>query len=164
MEKEKIDRRSFLIRILWGASGIVAAAASVPMAGALLEPLFRKYPVAWRVVGKTDDFVVGQTVLVKFRSNSALPWTGVTSQTAAWLRRVSKDQFIAFSVNCTHLGCPVRWIQDAEMFMCPCHGGVYNKDGSYAAGPPPHDLPHYPVRIAGGQVEIQAVPVPITKI
>jgi menaquinol-cytochrome c reductase iron-sulfur subunit len=111
-----------------------------------------------------DDFAIGETILVKFRSNSALPWTGVTSQTASWLRRVSDRQFIAFTVNCTHLGCPVRWIPDAGIFMCPCHGGVYNKDGSYAAGPPPHGLAQYPVRIINGQVEIQAAPLPITKI
>ena len=70
-------------------------------------------------------------------------------------------QFVAFAVNCTHLGCPVRWLQQAELFMCPCHGGVYYKDGTVAAGPPPRPLTKYPVRINQGQVEILTTPTPI---
>ena len=71
-------------------------------------------------------------------------------------------EFIAFSVNCTHLGCPVRWLQDADLFMCPCHGGVYYFDGTVAAGPPPKPLIRYDVRTANDQVEIKTMAIPIT--
>ena len=77
----------------------------------------------------------------------------MTANTAAWLRRNGEDQFVAFAMNCTHLGCPVHWLQDAGLFMCPCHGGVYYSDGQVAAGPPPHALFKYPVRIRDGEVE-----------
>lgn len=136
----------------------------IPVVGALFAPLFRKTPQAWRAVGDVDDYIIGKTVLVKYKNASPLPWAGLSSQSASWLRRVSKDKFIAFAINCTHLGCPVRWMPDAEIFLCPCHGGVYNKDGSYAAGPPPHGLNRYPVRIRNNQVEIQTSPVPITNL
>ena len=99
---------------------------------------------------------------VTFEDASPVPWAGVTGKTAAWLRRDPAGQFTAFAVNCTHLGCPVRWIQDADLFMCPCHGGVYYKDGTVAAGPPPRPLTRYPVRMNGSQVEILASPTPIT--
>jgi menaquinol-cytochrome c reductase iron-sulfur subunit len=75
---------------------------------------------------------------------------------------VNDAEFIAFSVNCTHLGCPVRWLQDADLFMCPCHGGVYYSDGTVAAGPPPKSLIRYDVRTANGQVEIKTMAIPIT--
>ena len=42
------------------------------------------------------------------------------------------DQFnriIAISTRCMHLGCPVRYIEASERFICPCHGGVYNFRG-----------------------------------
>ena len=45
--------------------------------------------------------------------------------------------------------------------MCPCHGGVYYKDGTVAAGPPPRPLTKYPVRVNGGRVEILTTPTPI---
>ncbi|HTX88355.1 MAG TPA: Rieske (2Fe-2S) protein, partial [Bacteroidales bacterium] len=163
-EGKQINRRDFLVKSLWGLGGVTGILLSIPVIGALLEPLFRESPVAWRRVGKVDDFRIGDTVLVHFRDASVLPWTGTTSQTASWLRRVSGDQFIAFSVNCAHLGCPLQWVANARIFLCPCHGGVYNEDGSYAAGPPPHDMSRYPVRIEDGWVEIKASPVPITNL
>ena len=78
------------------------------------------------------------------------------------LRRASVGEFIAFSVNCTHLGCPVRWLADAELFMCPCPGGVYYKDGSVAAGPPPRPLIRYEVRVVDDEVQIKSAAIPIT--
>ncbi len=163
-EEKNSPRRSFLLKILWGVSAFVGLLLAIPIFGAIFEPLFRKVPVAWRNVGNVNDFEIGKTVLVKFMDASPLPWAGVTAQTASWLRRISQDDFIAFSVNCAHLGCPVRWIPDAELFLCPCHGGVYNKDGSYAAGPPPHGLERYPVRVNKGIVEIRSSPIPITTL
>jgi nitrite reductase/ring-hydroxylating ferredoxin subunit len=78
-------------------------------------------------VGKVDSFKIGETTAVQYEDASPLPWAGVTARSAAWLRRVNADTFIAFSINCTHLGCPVRWLAEANLFMCPCHGGVYYK-------------------------------------
>ncbi|MDQ2900037.1 MAG: Rieske 2Fe-2S domain-containing protein, partial [Acidobacteriota bacterium] len=48
------------------------------------------------------------------------------------------------------------------LFMCPCHGGVYYKNGDVAAGPPPKPLTKYPVRVRDGLVEILTKPTPIT--
>ena len=95
------------------------------------------------------------------RGRVATPWAGVTARTAAWLRRDDQEKFTAFSVHCTHLGCPVRWVADAQLFLCPCHGGVYYRDGTVSAGPPPRKLPQYPVRVHDGQVEILTSPIPI---
>jgi len=53
-------------------------------------------------------------------------------------------------------------MEGAELFMCPCHGGVYYKDGTVAAGPPPHPLVRYEVRVENGDVKIKSIAVPIT--
>ena len=161
---KKTHRRTFLIKVLWVLSGIVGILVSIPVIGALIAPLFRVTSREWRKVGKVSDFQSGKTVMVKFRNSDPLPWSGETSKTASWLRKISDTEFIAFSVNCRHLGCPVRWQEDAEIFLCPCHGGVYNKDGSRAAGPPPLGLAKYKVRIQNEYVEIQASPIPITTL
>lgn len=158
---EELSRRRFLCRVCMGLGAVGAAAVAVPAAGFLAAPLFEKEAGKWRTVGLRDDFEVGKTALVSYMDGSPLPWAGVTAKSAAWLRRESEDEFIAFSVNCTHLGCPVRWESGAELFLCPCHGGVYYKDGVVAAGPPPRPLGRYPVRVEQGAVQIKTSPIPI---
>ncbi len=155
-------RRRFLQWFTVGVSAVGAALVGVPVAGYILGPLFRRIRREWRDVGGVDHFVVGDTVLVSFRDSTAESWSGETAKTGAWLRRVSTQEFVAYSINCTHLGCPVRWEPKAKLFMCPCHGGVYYQDGVVAAGPPPLPLRHYPVRVKDNRVEIQTSPVPIT--
>jgi menaquinol-cytochrome c reductase iron-sulfur subunit len=155
------SRRQFLERLSVLLGGATTVLLAVPVVGFVVAPLFRKAPGAWRSVGRADRFKVGETVAVTFQDASPLPWAGVTANTAAWLRRLTADEFVAFSVNCSHLGCPVRWLQEANLFMCPCHGGVYYKDGTVAAGPPPRPLTRYPVRVREGEVELHTGPIPI---
>ncbi len=157
-------RRGFIVKLLMVAGAVEAALLGVPVIGALFAPLFRKTPRIWRDLGPLAKFTVGETVLVDFRDSSPLPWSGITAQTASWVRRTEEDEFVAFAVNCAHLGCPVRWLADAKIFLCPCHGGVYNEDGTVAAGPPPHGLAHYPIRVHRGKVQILASPIPITRL
>ncbi len=154
------SRRRFLSRLSIVLGSIGALVVAAPSLGFLLG--LRKTPQVWRSVGRLEDFQTGSTVRVSFQDSSPLPWSGVTAQTAAWLRRVGEQQFIAFSVDCTHLGCPVRWLQEADLFMCPCHGGVFYSDGRVASGPPPRPLIRYQVRVQDGMVEILTSPLPIT--
>ncbi len=152
-------RRGFLSLLSVVLGAVAAALAAIPSGLFLLGE--RRTPQVWRSVGRLDAFAIGKTVEVSFLDPSPLPWTGVSARTAAWLRRVGERDFIAFSVHCTHLGCPVRWLPDAELFMCPCHGGVFYEDGRVASGPPPRALVRYPVRVRGDAVEILTSPVPI---
>ncbi len=159
-EPADVVRRRFLSRLSVAAGAVAAALVGIP--GGLFLLGLRRAPQVWRLVGRLDSFTVGKTVEVSFLDPSPLPWTGVSARTAAWLRRVGEQEFVAFSIHCTHLGCPVRWRPDAELFMCPCHGGVFYEDGRVASGPPPRPLVRYPVRVRAGAVEILTSPIPIT--
>lgn len=161
---EEISRRKFLMKISLGIGSLAAAAVAIPVVGALLAPLLEKQKQRWRDVGLVKDFRIGETKLVKFINADPKPYAGITAKSAAWLRRDSETDFKAFSVNCTHLGCPIRWEQDAQLFMCPCHGGVYYKDGSVAAGPPPQHLTQYEVRVYKDIVQLKTAPLPLTTI
>ncbi len=156
------SRRQFLGRLCRSLGGVCAAAIGMPAVGFVVAPLLRKPPGTWRTVGRVGDFRVGATVTVAFEDPSPLPWAGVTARAAAWLRREPDGTFTAFSVHCTHLGCPVRWLDTPRLFLCPCHGGVYYEDGRVAAGPPPLPLVRYAVRVDGDRVQILASAVPIT--
>ncbi len=156
----ELSRRRFLMGVSIAAGSIASLVVAVPSITFLMG--LRKAPQIWRSVGSVDAFFVGTTVKVAFLDPSPLPWAGVTARTAAWLRRSGGQEFTAFSIHCTHLGCPLRWLDEADLFMCPCHGGVFYMDGRVASGPPPRPLTRYPVRVREGSVEILTSPIPIT--
>jgi menaquinol-cytochrome c reductase iron-sulfur subunit len=156
-----MERRSFIMRCTATFAALAGLALAVPGLGFFLAPFLRKKENTWQPVGKVSEFVPGTTNQVTFSDPSPLPWAGVITKTAAWLRRNPDGQFVAFSTNCTHLGCPVRWVSSADLFMCPCHGGVYTKDGDVAGGPPPRPLTRYQVRVTGENVEILTAELPV---
>jgi menaquinol-cytochrome c reductase iron-sulfur subunit len=159
---EVLSRRRFLEKLSIALGSLCAAVVGLPLIGFVIAPLFRKAPELWVTLGKVGDFQIGKTASVTVLDSSPLPWAGITAKNAVWLRRESDTSFIAFSANCTHLGCPVRWMESAELFLCPCHGGVYYKDGNVAAGPPPRPLFRYDVRVENGEVKMKSVVVPIS--
>jgi menaquinol-cytochrome c reductase iron-sulfur subunit len=160
---EQIKRRQFLSRLSIGLSGVIGVGVAAPVVAYLIAPLFKEVPTdIWRDVGAVYDFKIGETKEVAFDDAQSVAWAGVTSRTAAWLRREGENEFRAFAVNCTHLGCPVSWLPSANLFECPCHGGVYYADGRVAGGPPPQRLNEYKVRVNAARVEIQASGIPIT--
>ncbi len=61
-------------------------------------------------------------------------------------RKQLVDSINVLSNSCAHLGCPVRWLTNAEgegEFLCPCHGGIYDINGGWVGGPPPRGMYHY---------------------
>jgi len=163
-EETNLDRRKFLVRLSLLAGAIPAAIVAVPILSALFGPLLQRQKQEWRRVAALNDIPIGETKLITYINADPLPWAGVTAKSAAWLRRESENELVAFAANCSHLGCPVRWEPKAQLFMCPCHGGVYYKDGTVAAGPPPKALTKIEVRINKNDIELKTAPVPITTI
>ena len=158
-KKVFVSRQEFLKLVGVISGAIIGLVVALPGVAFMFSYFFKPQPNEWVSVGPIEKFKTGETVDVVFKDPAALPWDGETARRTAWLRRVSDETFFAFALNCTHLGCPVRWEAEAKLFMCPCHGGVYDNNGDVAAGPPPRPLMRYPVRIANGQVEIKSVPV-----
>jgi Rieske Fe-S protein len=112
------------------------------------------------MLGSAHDFPEGETRLATFRNPYVGPTDGKTADTACWVRHIEGDKFQVFAVNCAHLGCPVRWFPQSGLFLCPCHGGAYYRDGSRAAGPPERGMFEYPYKLENGLVLIQAGELP----
>lgn len=161
--EEDPGRRRILAMLGVAAGSLIAILAGLPIIGYILLPVSRKMNRQWVSVGPADRFTVGDTVLVSFENPSARPWAGVSGKTGAWVRRVGDGNFIAFVLNCSHLGCPVSWEASPKLFICPCHGSVYYEDGTVAAGPAPFSLQRFRVRVRGGQVELESRPIPFTE-
>jgi Rieske Fe-S protein len=157
--ENNISRRGLFMKLGILFNGIVAAALAVPIVRFLMSSITRGRAgdyLSWVPLGHVNEFPEGETRLATFRNPYVTPTDGETVDTACWVRRIGGDQFQVFAVNCAHLGCPVRWFPQSGLFMCPCHGGAYYRDGSRASGPPERGLFEYPHKIENGLVTIQA--------
>lgn len=76
----------------------------------------------------------------------------LTSGTA-WVGRAG-DAVSAVSARCTHEGCTVDWKPEGSAFVCPCHGGRFDRQGNVLQGPPKDPLEKLTSRIEGQAVVI----------
>lgn len=158
--KPPLSRRNFLVRLGLVLNGIAAVLLAVPLIGYLAGALRTRKAQAWIPLGAVDDFPIGQTRLGKYENPFTVPWDGETAHIPCWVRRLGPEQFQVFAINCTHLGCPVRWFPESGLFMCPCHGGVYYADGERASGPPPRSLYQYEHKVENGQLLVRGGRIP----
>jgi Rieske Fe-S protein len=157
------SRRGLFMKLGVLFNGIVAAALGVPIGRFLLSSITRGRAngyLDWVSLGSVSQFPEGETRLATFRNPLVMPSDGKTVDTACWVRRIEGEQFQVFAINCAHLGCPVRWFPQSGLFMCPCHGGAYYRDGARASGPPERGLFEYPYKVANGLITIQAGEMP----
>lgn len=155
-----VDRRGFLFKLGLAVNAVAATLFALPLIGYILAPMRKKAWQAWIPLGPAEGFPVGETRLATYRNPFTVPWDGVTADIPCWVRRISGSSFQVFAVNCTHLGCPVRWFPESGLFMCPCHGGAYYEDGKRASGPPPRGLFEYEYKIEGGQLVVRGGEIP----
>jgi len=158
---DPVSRRSALVRMGLIFNGFVGAVLAIPVIKYLKSPT-RKAPEAddWISLGPVDKYPIGETRLATFKNPVVNPSDGKTAEIPCWVRRVSEKSFQVFAINCAHLGCPVRWFKESNLFLCPCHGGAYYADGSRASGPPERGLFEYTYRIERKELWIQAQEMP----
>jgi menaquinol-cytochrome c reductase iron-sulfur subunit len=164
-EGESMTRRAAFTVGVQALGGVAVAAVALPAVGFAVAPLFEEQSEPWQPVGPISDFSPDtyRSVVI-----TAVEGIGETGKTTAYVRRgnpeitanqdkyppESPDEFIAISTRCAHLGCPVRFVQSAGNFLCPCHGGVYGFLGERIGGPPVRPLDRFQTRVTNGQVEV----------
>ena len=144
----KPTRRDFLVAFGLGLNAVAGALVSVPILGYVLSTFAKKYDLKEIPIDLVSNFPEGTTRLATYKNPYNRPWDGEMDQIPCWVRHIKGDEFQVFAINCTHLGCPVRWFEESKFFMCPCHGGAYYENGDHAAGPPPRGLYEYEYKVA----------------
>jgi menaquinol-cytochrome c reductase iron-sulfur subunit len=161
-EGETITRRRMMEGTALAVGGIATMAFALPGLGFAVGPLFEKtVPSTWQDVGAEEDFNPDSYVP---RVTNINPVIGDAGKTTVYVRKWnpkldsapgdSKQPFVAISTRCAHLGCPVRYIQASQKFVCPCHGGVYDSQGKVQGGPPVRPLDRFETRVEVGRVQI----------
>ena len=156
-EGETITRRRFMTGTANGAGMIAAASFTLPALGFAIGPIFKSTPHRWETVGTVDQFNRYNYVPVVL---TLTPSIGEAGKSTAYVRQFNAaidtdpydkgTPYIALSNRCAHLGCPVRWVDAAERFICPCHGGVYDLLGRRVGGPPVRPLDRFYTRVIDG--------------
>jgi menaquinol-cytochrome c reductase iron-sulfur subunit len=143
--------------------GIAVAAIALPAVGFALGPqLEDNVPTRWQDVGAEDDFNIETYVP---RTFNIVPEVGDPGKSTVYVRRFDPKRdttvkgqdpqpYVAISTRCAHVGCPVRYIQASQKFVCPCHGGVYGFEGQVEGGPPVRPLDRFYTRVESGRVQI----------
>jgi cytochrome b6-f complex iron-sulfur subunit len=70
----------------------------------------------------------------------------------------NEDGALAVYWKCVHLGCTVPWNEEADQWICPCHGSIYNRFGEVVGGPAPRPLDLMPMTIEGSNVIVNTSP------
>jgi nitrite reductase/ring-hydroxylating ferredoxin subunit len=158
-----LSRRGLFMKLGILFNGLAAIVVALPIARFLLSSITRgggNGYLSWVSLGDVGNFPEGETRMATFRNPLVMPTDGKTVETACWVRRIAGDQFQVFAINCAHLGCPVRWFPQSGLFMCPCHGGAYYRDGGRASGPPERGLFEYAYKVENGALTIDAGQLP----
>jgi Rieske Fe-S protein len=156
-EGESMTRRRVFTVASQAVGGLAAAGIVLPAVGFAVAPIFHRGKERWEAVGPVSDFVEETYRQVVFTETEGI---GDAGKTTAYVRKGSADleedpnEIIAVSNRCAHLGCPVRFVEAAGNFICPCHGGVYDFVGKVLGGPPVRPLDRFQTRVREGQVEV----------
>jgi menaquinol-cytochrome c reductase iron-sulfur subunit len=158
-------RRDVFNWVLNAVMGVIALIVAIPVAGALLTPIFQKQQEQWIDLGPAASLQqqslaagsggVGGVIHAAYTYTEVDHWAVQPASDYAYLRYVGGDcPFFILSPICTHLGCHVNWVPSANQFHCPCHGSVYTIDGTNVSGPAPRPLGYYQWKIVGGRLYI----------
>jgi quinol---cytochrome c reductase iron-sulfur subunit, bacillus type len=160
-EGETVTRRRLMTGTVHVAGAVAASAFVLPALGFALGPVFEKHEQRWQVVGPIDEFPENTYVP---KVITIVDGIGQAGKSTAYVRKRNAkldtdkpdqyNQYIAISTRCMHLGCPVRFVEAAARFICPCHGGVYDFEGKVDGGPPVRPLDRFYTRVRNGQLEI----------
>lgn len=154
-----VTRRRLLSRISGLLAGMLSLATAVPAVAFLLSPLRRRSGSArWVTVGYLEELADAVVpVHADFEYEARSGYRVQTISDSVWVVPGEKegDPPRVLSKQCTHLACNVSWKSDLQLFVCPCHGGKYDRTGTVVAGPPPEPLTALDSRVEEGELQIR---------
>lgn len=139
------DRRRTLARFVTLGMGAIGAGLAT-LGGLVAAPRSAGSTRRWRPAASMFDLPPDTPFAAVLADRHADGWFETRKQQVVYLDREG-DGYRAISATCTHLGCRVTWDAAKTQFLCPCHGGVYDREGRVVAGPPPAPLPRVNVRL-----------------
>jgi len=152
-EPENPSRRKFLISLITVMGGLISLVLGGSSLLYFLSPAWRTKKEDWVDLGPVSGIKEGEPVKVDYIQRREDGWTVIENPDEVWVLK-EKGDFVVYAPQCTHLGCHYHWDSSKQSFLCPCHGGIFSKDGKVVSGPPPLPLQRYPVKVENGSLFI----------
>jgi arsenite oxidase small subunit len=152
-----VSRRRFLgISCTTLSGGIVAGIAPTITTVAAQALQSENYPV------------VDVAALDGLKEDTPLPFTYPDAKSPAVLVRLRQpaaggigpnNTVVAYSILCTHKGCPVAYRPERKLLICPCHWSSFDptKGGQIVIGQGSQALPQITLRLNGKMIQAVGV-------
>ncbi|WP_213806611.1 ubiquinol-cytochrome c reductase iron-sulfur subunit [Granulicella sp. dw_53] len=150
-------RRSFVMAMFAVSGTVVGALLAIPLFRFATYPLRKdESDASWSDVGPVADFAsltapVAKTITLERRD----AWQTTSSQTAVYVLPAKGGLLRVLSPICPHLGCSVRWEDEQNKFICPCHSGSFTAEGERLGGPPPRSMDALETKVEDGKLKVR---------
>lgn len=149
------SRRKFLGGVIGVVAAAVTALVGLPAIGYIISPgVKRQNSDKWLPLGPVESLTPGVPTGFPFSRTITDGWVQATQTGVAYALTSDGQNVKVFSNVCTHLSCRVNWDEGRNGFFCPCHDGLFSKEGEVVAGPPPRPLDQFETKIENGQISI----------
>jgi len=158
MDKSKdnqFGRRNFMKAAIASIGGLIGAAVGLPAIPYIMGPALQKESDSWLQLGSISKVELNTPTLFKKTIETQTGWINTEEEISVYVLTSNGQDYVVMSNVCTHLACRVRWIPEKDSFFCPCHNGVFAKDGTVVAGPPPRPLDRFESKVEDGIIYIK---------
>jgi menaquinol-cytochrome c reductase iron-sulfur subunit len=162
MSRTSVDRRRFLSGSTAALIALLTGSILAPAIAFVTSPLWRRRGSS----GVPDDFSdAGPVASIPAGTWTLLPieivrqdgWDKTRQARSIWVfvAGSAPADVKVLSPLCPHLGCPIAWMGGKLDFFCPCHGSVFNNDGTFVSGPSPRGMDTLEAQIRDGHLWVR---------
>ncbi|MFZ0169563.1 MAG: ubiquinol-cytochrome c reductase iron-sulfur subunit [Candidatus Dormiibacterota bacterium] len=160
LARKRISRRKFMIVGINAVGAGTALLIGAPIVGSVLSPLFVKRKTPWVLVADIGQVPVGVPTAYVVNLPIDEGWSVPPVPRTVYVVKLNLNgsvQMLTLSNVCTHMQCDVHWDLNLQLFLCPCHGGLYSVTGTNVGGPPPWPLFRYQHKQVGNTLYVRNV-------
>ncbi len=150
-DSDQIDRRNFVKLIVASVGGFIGLSVGIPAIIYTIEPAVKVQSTeGWISAGLMANYETDKPTLFTFTQTKQNGWERTVNSYGVYVTKQSETAATVFSNQCTHLACRVTWQEENQVYFCPCHNGIFNKEGEVTEGPPPKPLIPYETKVEEG--------------
>ena len=154
-EDKQLGRRNFMKVAIAAIGGVIGTAIGLPAIPYIMGPALEKESDDWIQLGSVGKVELNIPTLFKKTLETQTGWINTEEEISVYVLTSNGQDYVVMSNVCRHLACRVRWIPEKDSFFCPCHNGVFAKDGTVVAGPPPRPLDRFESKVEDGVIFIK---------